>query len=441
MPLSRVCCSLSLSDSHDRESSIIINISTYHLVATMMTKTNKAMGNKLKLNAFYAIVGVVVAFTAAVTALLMLYNTSSSSFDYRAFAQEEDNKTAADITITNTTNLTSSNTTLVDFVSNIEQIRGHLEQAISNKEAGNNTLVLAHTLHPIEEIYSSIEGQLSNANSTLNQTLSSNLNQLSQIAINSTVDQFNTQAQKVNGLLDQTVEKVVPIENRNNNNNNNTAFNLIVVADLLPIVESEYKEAVENGTLKEIVEYQDAQGFVSRAQSVFEQTSSSPSMKPQLSGKVQKVNEYFSDLNNAIQNKSNPEVVGTSIIAIIHEISGIIGITEENLEGSQADIEPIKVIAEIRNILNQTIQEYKQQNYDEAATLAITAYLDNYEYIENVLAEKDKALMQNIEVMLREQLRQLIQNKVSPEELQQHIDKINSSLDQAEKLLSSSSST
>jgi hypothetical protein len=49
--------------------------------------------------------------------------------------------------------------------------------------------------------------------------------------------------------------------------------------------------------------------------------------------------------------------------------------------------------------------------------------------------------MQNIEVMLREQLRQMIQNKVSPEELQQHIDKINSNLDRAEKLLFSSSST
>jgi hypothetical protein len=389
------------------------------------------------------IIGVVVTFTATTTTLFVLYSTLPS-FDYRAFAQGEDNKTvAADTTDANTTNTTyptGSNITLVDFVSNIEQIRGHLEQAISNKEAGNNTLVLAHTLHPIEEIYSSIEGQLSNVNSTLNQTLSSKLNQLSQMAINSTVDQFNTQVQKVNGLLNQTVEIVIPIENRNNNN---TAFNLMVVANLLPVVETEYKEAVENGTIKEIVEYQDGQGFVSRAQSVFEQTSSSsPSMKPQeLSDKVQKLNEYFSDLNNAIQNKSNPEVVNASIRAIILGISGITGISEENLGGSQAAIEPLKVIAEIRNILNQTIQEYKQQNYNEAENLAIGAYLDNFEYIENILAEKDKAFMQNIEVMLREQLRQMIQNKVSPEELQQHIDKINSNLDQAEKLLFSSSST
>jgi hypothetical protein len=43
--------------------------------------------------------------------------------------------------------------------------------------------------------------------------------------------------------------------------------------------------------------------------------------------------------------------------------------------------------------------------------------------------------MENTEGMLREQLRQLIQNKVLIEELQQHIDKININLDKAEKLI------
>ena len=37
--------------------------------------------------------------------------------------------------------------------------------------------------------------------------------------------------------------------------------------------------------------------------------------------------------------------------------------------------------------------------------------------------------------MLREQLRQFIQNRVPVEEIQQHIDKINSNLDKAEELL------
>ncbi|MDW3627177.1 MAG: hypothetical protein QOK72_11080, partial [Nitrososphaeraceae archaeon] len=56
------------------------------------------------------------------------------------------------------------------------------------------------------------------------------------------------------------------------------------------------------------------------------------------------------------------------------------------------------------------------------------------------LAEKDPELMENTEVMLREQLRQFIQNKVPEEEIQQHIDKINSNLDKAEGLLAGGTS-
>lgn len=352
-----------------------------------MTEISKGIRDSIKLNVFYSMLGIVVAIITGTT-LHTVFNISTS-FDYRAFAQEENNETdMADITTAKTINLTSANTTLVDFVSNIEQIRGHLEQATSNKEAGNNILVLAHTLHPIEEIYSNIEDQLSNANNTLNQTLSSNLNQLSQMANNSTLDQFNTQVQKVNGLLNQTVEKVVPIENRNN-----TTFNLMIVTDSLSTAESEYEEAVENNTVKEIVEYQDAQGFSSRAQSLFEQTSSLSSslIKPQeITDKIQKVNESFSELNNAIQNKSNLESVDRPIRAIILEISEITGMNEVSLAGGSqaAGIEPIKVIADIRNILNQAVQEYKEQNYNEAEAQAIRAYLDNYEFIENATAEK-----------------------------------------------------
>ena len=282
----------------------------------MMIKTSKGMRDyNIKLNSFYALIGVViVAFTAG-TALLVLYNnTSPPSFDYRVFAQEEDNQTTS--TADNTTSSTnlSSNTTLIDFVSNIEQIRAHLDAAMMNKQAGNNSLAQAHTLHPIAEIYSSIEPQIANANMTLNQTLASNLNELSQMVNRSTTDEFNTQAQKINGLVNQTVKQVVPVETANN-----STFSLAVVADLLSIASAEYGEAVENGTIKEIVEYQDGQAFVSRAQDLMVQTSTG--LLQEKTPEIQETNKLFSDLNIAIHNKSSPELVDTSIRAIIHQIS------------------------------------------------------------------------------------------------------------------------
>ena len=280
-----------------------------------MIKTSKGMRDyNIKLNSFYTLIGVViVAFTVG-TALLVLYNdTSPPSFDYRVFAQEEDNMTTTADKTTSTTNQ-SSNTTLIDFVSNIEQIRAHLDAAMMNKQTGNNSLAQAHTLHPIAEIYSSIEPQIANANMTLNQTLASNLNELPRMVNGSTTDEFNTQAQKINGLLNQTVKLVVPVETANN-----STFGLAVVVDLLSTASAEYGEAVENGMIKEMVEYQDGQAFVSRAKDLMVQTSTG--LVQEKTPEIQETNKLFSDLNTAIQNKSGPELVDTSIRAIIHEIS------------------------------------------------------------------------------------------------------------------------
>ena len=286
----------------------------------MIRKTSEETGDdNIKLNSSYALIGVVVVVAfAEATALLILYSNTSplpSSFDYRVFAQGEDNKTTSTVDTTSTTNL-SSNSTLIDFVSNMEQIRAHLNAAMMNKQAGNNSLAQAHALHPIAEIYSSIEPQIANANMTLNQTVASNLNELSQIVNSSTTDEFNTQAQKINGLVNQTVKQVVPVETVDN-----STFGLAVVADLLSIASEEYGEAVENGTIKEIVEYQDGQAFVSRAQDLMVQTSSTGLPPQEQSLEIQETNKLFSDLNTAIQNKSSPELVDTSIRAIIHQIS------------------------------------------------------------------------------------------------------------------------
>jgi hypothetical protein len=370
--------------------------------------------------------GFVTAAAALLVLLVALEPQSGSTMTVFAQGQYNNNSTAASTSSSNLGQV--PNTTQVSFISNIEQIRGHLNAAVMNKEAGNNTLALAHTLHPIAEIYSSIEPQISNANITLNETLATNLNQLVQIVNMSSLDEFDAQSQRINGILNQTVQQIIPVETANN-----STFRLGVVSDLLSIAGVEYGEAIENGTIKEIVEYQDGQSFVFRAQDVFSQTS--PTLPSHLNAEVQEANTFFSDLNGAIQNKSDPEVVDRSIGAIIHEISELTGISEDNLGGQAKGTGSGEIITEIRSLLNQTVAAYQQQNHAEAEALATTAYLDNFEFIEAPLAEKDEALMVNTEVMLREQLRQLIQNQVPVEQLQQHIEKINDNLDRAEQLL------
>lgn len=99
---------------------------------------------------------------------------------------------------------------------------------------------------------------------------------------------------------------------------------------------------------------------------------------------------------------------------------------------------PLEFIDVIRGLLTQTITEYTNGNYTGAEELATTAYLDNYEYVEAPLAEKDKPLMETTEIMMREELRKMIVDQVPLEELQEHIDKINENLDRSVEILSPS---
>src|SRR5919197_3728792 len=100
---------------------------------------------------------------------------------------------------------------------------------------------------------------------------------------------------------------------------------------------------------------------------------------------------------------------------------------------------PSEIISTVKTLLNQTINEYRNQNFTGAQGLASSAYLDNFEFIEAPLDKHDKALNENTEIMLREQLRQVIKDKSPIENIQQLINKINSNLDKAEALLANES--
>jgi hypothetical protein len=326
---------------------------------------------------------------------------------------------------------TAPNATFVEFVSNIEQIRGHLDQALVNKESGNDTLAQAHTLHPIEEVYASIEEQLVSQNGTLNQTLSVALQDLSSSVPNATPEQFGGQIDSINILLDDSVETLVP-----SSEINNPTFNASVVGRLLHVAGHEYEEAVENGTVKAIVEYQDAQAFIYRAHLVF--NSSASNINQSMAHEVEEVNEFFSNLNGAVNNKEDPATVETTINGIIHELAEITGLSESQLIGEEVSAEeqdPIAIINNIKSMLTQLIAAYGSQDYQGAESIAIEAYLENYEFIEAPIAQRDQQLMEQTEVMLREELRQMIMDRVPIEQVEQHIAMINANLDRAMELL------
>lgn len=61
--------------------------------------------------------------------------------------------------------------------------------------------------------------------------------------------------------------------------------------------------------------------------------------------------------------------------------------------------------------------------------------MENYEFIETPLAEQNETLMEETEVMLREQLRDLVKDVNTETDVQMLVEKINSNLNQADLLL------
>ena len=52
------------------------------------------------------------------------------------------------------------------------------------------------------------------------------------------------------------------------------------------------------------------------------------------------------------------------------------------------------------------IENHKTQNYTEAEELATRAYLDNFDSLNQISAKHDQKLVEDTEVLLRQELRQ-----------------------------------
>ena len=96
----------------------------------------------------------------------------------------------------------------------------------------------------------------------------------------------------------------------------------------------------------------------------------------------------------------------------------------------------IKYAQTARELLNHTLAEYKKGNITGADELATRAYLDNFEYVEFPLIKKKSAdLKEEIEKMMREDLRNMIKEKVPFEELNSHVNATDLKLVEAIQIL------
>ena len=306
----------------------------------------------------------------------------------------------------------------VQFVANIEFIKGHLEQAVANKQTNNTALAKAHSGHPIAEHYSLIQAEVEEHNKELNTEVKGALTALAGQVDTLDASEFQNKATQISGMLDDVNELVISATERND-----TKFNAAVMASILKVVENEYEEAVQNGTIKAMVEYQDAMGFISRAKATYD-TSVKAAVPTH---EEEEIVKFFELLDMRMAAKADPEEIKTAVGGIIHEL-------EEVFELDSAETGKLDgwgYIDKINELLDHSLTEYKEGEFQQARTLAVEAYLENYENIEGDIAADDRKLMEKIELNLREELTQMIDGRRPAAEIEAHIKMIKTDLETA----------
>jgi high-affinity iron transporter len=210
--------------------------------------------------------------------------------------------------------------------------------------------------------------------------------------------------------LPEIENKLVEIVNILNNINsdlldpNSSDYDSIIasIATVLLNDTSKFYQLSDFGSTKNPsnhVDYENAVGMVDISYNLYKNISKSFS-----DSKRQELESFFMDLKNSLAIKSEAERVSKLITAIQ---------TNLNEESNIRSDDSLRIyFGNIKNLITKIEGAIKNNSdYSSAEKYATTAYLDNFEYIEAPLEKVDPALMLNLEIMMREELRELLKNE------------------------------
>jgi len=297
----------------------------------------------------------------------------------------------------------------LDFAAGLEETLGHFWAIEQNLDDKNAELALVHATHPISELYDAMKPTLQASSPSLDTQVQTTLLDLKDKA---TIDVSRAQAQKAiddaKGVVQIARQTIVGSELSNDPN-----FKIELMKTLLETSKGEYAEAIADGIIEEMAEFQDGSAFVWRSQQIFGEIKSDID-----SHVAEEIEEFYEDLWGAYDKRADPSEIEILADGIIHEIDEVLGV-----EGGKHELSVY--VETIKDLLEQTKQEYANGNTDLALSLATKAYLDNYEFLEGPLEESgEDELMKEVEVMLREELRNMIKDGAPASEVNSQIDAI-----------------
>jgi predicted secreted protein with PEFG-CTERM motif len=307
----------------------------------------------------------------------------------------------------------------LSFAGSLEETLGHFWAIEQNLDDKNAELALIHATHPIAELYSSMKPELKDVSPEFDEKIQQTLMDLGK---NTGSDVTREDAQiaidEAKKIIQEARILIVGEEL-----SQDTTFKAKLMQGLLKTSIGEYEEGVNNGQIEMMAEFQDGSAFVWRSEQIFDEIKSD---LPE--HEVEEIEEFYSELWDAYDKKSNSEQIATFANGIIHELDDAIGEKSE-----ETDL--LTYVENIRNLLNQVKVTYAEGDKDTALSLATKAYLDNFEFLEGPLDESNPELVAEVETMMREELRDMISNDAPVSKVNQQVDDILAKMDTVAKIV------
>ena len=198
----------------------------------------------------------------------------------------------------------------------------------------------------------------------------------------------------------------------------------VLLEDAIQSYELANGTSTQDGT--SIFNLQNSLGLVNSSLADFERVADSIDERRRA-----EIRSFYNQIQESMKNDIPFDIVASVASAIERDFTEELTLSS----GSESASEQANYFSTIRDLLNRTISSVNDGDYKAAEATAIKAYLDNFEYLEAPIEKHDPDLMQDIEIEMREELRHMIIEERSPQEINGFVTAILGKLDQAENLL------
>ena len=330
-----------------------------------------------------------------------------------------------------------SDTDALIVMVNIERIRTQLWLAEQSLDKDNPEMAFAHTFIPHTTTFPAIKNQLTETAGEQSTMQLESL--LTDLPLRMRTGEYSEEKTRqtigqIRGLLDEISQQSVGPEFLSDKGMvSQVAVFLLRDAVQSYTTISNASDGSGSENFQQDIDYENAAGLVQISHQNYQKTLS-PLIED--SRRKTEIESFFNELESSLAQKMDNESILRLTTAIERDLAEELSVSE----GSESTSEHQQYFATIRTLLPNVISEVNNGNYEQADQYAVSAYLDNYEYLEAPIEKHDPDLMVTIEEEMREELRRMIEARESVESIEAFVNGILVKLDRAEELLKNDAS-